>query len=150
MTVYPIQYGYVFKNNFRANGFTFFIFQDSDNDNDFLSGNNFQHNVSTPTIDTIQVDTSIVVSSTIVPDCENVTDLLPLELNGISSKVQKLKSIKRCEICQKTFATNYKLAEHMKRHLTDAPFKCTHTGCNKSFRSKIGLVQHVANKHTGK
>lgn len=55
---------------------------------------------------------------------------------------------KVCEICDKTFATNYKLTEHMRSHSTESPFKCSHEGCNKSFRSKIGRTQHEA-KHTG-
>lgn len=36
----------------------------------------------------------------------------------------------------------------MRKHTKDAPFKCTYADCGKSFRSKIGLIQHEAN-HTG-
>lgn len=44
--------------------------------------------------------------------------------------------------------TNYKLTEHMKKHETPAPFKCKMENCAKTFRSKIGLIQHEAS-HTG-
>lgn len=36
----------------------------------------------------------------------------------------------------------------MRSHSTDSPFKCSHAGCSKAFRSKIGLTQHEAT-HTG-
>lgn len=36
----------------------------------------------------------------------------------------------------------------MKKHETPAPFKCKMENCAKTFRSKIGLIQHEAS-HTG-
>ncbi|KAK9496488.1 hypothetical protein O3M35_013222 [Rhynocoris fuscipes] len=53
---------------------------------------------------------------------------------------------KRCDHCGKEYKTNYKLAEHMRKHTGEKPFKCS--VCDKTFRSKIGLAQHEA-KHTG-
>lgn len=53
---------------------------------------------------------------------------------------------KECKECGKTYKTNYKLAEHMRKHTGEKPYKCN--SCEKAFRSKIGLAQHEA-KHTG-
>nr|CAI5826049.1 unnamed protein product [Callosobruchus analis] len=53
---------------------------------------------------------------------------------------------KVCKECGKTYKTNYKLAEHMRKHTGEKPYKCK--SCEKAFRSKIGLAQHEA-KHTG-
>lgn len=54
--------------------------------------------------------------------------------------------MKTCPECNKEYKTNYKLAEHMRKHTGEKPFKCSM--CEKAFRSKIGLAQHEA-KHTG-
>lgn len=64
-------------------------------------------------------------------------------------KGSKRKSwkLKECSECGKTYKTNYKLAEHMRKHTGEQPFKCRM--CDKAFRSKIGLAQHEA-KHIGK
>lgn len=56
-------------------------------------------------------------------------------------------SPKVCKECGKSYKTNYKLAEHMRKHTGEKPYKCN--SCEKAFRSKIGLAQHEA-KHTGK
>lgn len=36
----------------------------------------------------------------------------------------------------------------MRKHEATAPFKCKTENCTKTFRSKIGLIQHEAS-HTG-
>lgn len=54
--------------------------------------------------------------------------------------------MKACTECGKEYKTNYKLAEHMRKHTGEKPYKCSM--CDKAFRSKIGLAQHEA-KHTG-
>ncbi|KAF7282865.1 uncharacterized protein LOC143203804 [Rhynchophorus ferrugineus] len=56
------------------------------------------------------------------------------------------KGAKVCKECGKSYSTNYKLAQHMKKHTGERPYKCK--SCEKAFRSKIGLAQHEA-KHTG-
>lgn len=53
---------------------------------------------------------------------------------------------KVCKECGKTYKSNYKLKEHMRKHTGETPYKCN--SCEKGFRSKIGLSQHQA-KHTG-
>lgn len=64
------------------------------------------------------------------------------------AKPPKSKKVvpKVCKECGKSYKTNYKLAEHMRKHTGEKPFKCKN--CEKAFRSKIGLAQHEA-KHTG-
>uniref|UniRef100_A0A8D8HDM6 Zinc finger protein 425 n=1 Tax=Culex pipiens TaxID=7175 RepID=A0A8D8HDM6_CULPI len=53
-----------------------------------------------------------------------------------------------CEFCGKEFSTRTKLKIHRNTHLNISPFKCPMDGCGKSFKSKIGLDEHVAG-HTG-
>lgn len=63
-----------------------------------------------------------------------------------SNAAKKNKS-KVCNVCGKQYKTNYKLAEHMRKHTGEQPYKCN--SCDKAFRSKIGYTQHIAT-HTGK
>lgn len=66
---------------------------------------------------------------------------------NMNSKKKIVSSPKMCAECGKTYKTNYKLNEHMRKHTGEKPYKCDN--CDKEFRSKIGLAQHAA-KHTGK
>lgn len=90
-------------------------------------------------------------------DSDDLNDPEPLpdeEEPGDASTVQeptsngkrKKWSPKICKECGKSYKTNYKLMEHMRKHTGEKPYKCK--TCEKAFRSKIGLAQHEA-KHTG-
>ncbi|KAK4873098.1 hypothetical protein RN001_015127 [Aquatica leii] len=70
----------------------------------------------------------------------------PEEVIESPTNRRKKWSLKECKECGKTYKTNYKLAEHMRKHTGEKPYKCG--SCEKAFRSKIGLAQHEA-KHTG-
>ncbi|XP_017786267.1 PREDICTED: zinc finger protein 260-like [Nicrophorus vespilloides] len=83
-----------------------------------------------------------------ISDFENNLDEEPIEEEDSSGGTGKKKkwTPKVCKECGKSYKTNYKLAEHMRKHTGEQPFKCQ--SCDKAFRSKIGLAQHEA-KHTG-
>lgn len=36
---------------------------------------------------------------------------------------------------------------HMRIHLNERPFKCDHVGCEKSFKQKSNLLQHISSVH---
>lgn len=74
------------------------------------------------------------------------TDHLSIPIFDNNTGKRKSCSPKVCKDCGKTYKTNYKLNEHMRKHTGEKPYKCD--SCDKEFRSKIGLAQHAA-KHTG-
>ncbi|KAJ8973764.1 hypothetical protein NQ317_017566 [Molorchus minor] len=87
-----------------------------------------------------ECDNSQLVEEEEVDDPGNGEDC-----NGDSKRKQPW-SPKVCKECGKSYKTNYKLAEHMRKHTGEKPYQCK--SCEKAFRSKIGLAQHEA-KHTG-
>jgi hypothetical protein len=52
-----------------------------------------------------------------------------------------------CDECQKTFATRAVLQTHMRSHSNIKPYKCG--SCQKDFKSKHSLNEHVLLKHKG-
>ncbi|XP_044742582.1 zinc finger protein 501-like [Chrysoperla carnea] len=50
-----------------------------------------------------------------------------------------------CDICNKNFANSRKLKKHKIAHSTDRPYHCTQ--CDKSFKEKCVLTQHVKRIH---
>ncbi|XP_037051231.1 zinc finger protein OZF-like isoform X2 [Bradysia coprophila] len=108
-----------------------YSFDSMDNvkDTDYLNEANFQQNSNSSILD-------------------NVFNRTCAEIEEKPVKETSVVNNKTCNICNKTFPTNYKLTEHMKKHETPAPFKCKMESCAKTFRSKIGLIQHEAS-HTG-
>nr|XP_023020248.1 zinc finger protein 260-like [Leptinotarsa decemlineata] len=82
-------------------------------------------------------------------ECETKCDISQIEVDdaaGSDDSKKKKNPPKQCKECGKTYKTNYKLTEHMRKHTGEKPYKCR--TCEKAFRSKIGLAQHEA-KHTG-
>lgn len=53
-----------------------------------------------------------------------------------------------CSVCGKYLSTNDSLQNHMLVHSGDKPFACPHDECNKHFRNKITLAEHIRT-HTG-
>ncbi|XP_055606822.1 endothelial zinc finger protein induced by tumor necrosis factor alpha-like [Uranotaenia lowii] len=62
-------------------------------------------------------------------------------------KLQLLDN-KTCDICGKVCPSQSKLKIHRNTHLNITPFSCPMENCQKAFKSKKGLDEHVA-KHTG-
>ncbi|CAH0546825.1 unnamed protein product [Brassicogethes aeneus] len=75
-------------------------------------------------------------------ETEGASTAEPRNVNGKKKKTTP----KICTYCGKSYKTNYKLVEHLRKHTGEKPFQCG--TCDKSFRSKIGLTQHEA-VHTG-
>lgn len=75
--------------------------------------------------------------------------------NAIDEKIEEFRNKKNktnpkiCQICNKIYRTNYKLKLHMQTHSNNLKHKCSYDGCEKSFKSKLGLEEHQA-RHTGK
>lgn len=56
----------------------------------------------------------------------------------------------QCEICSKNYSSNSALKKHMVLHLDDSrQFKCTFEGCNKTFRKKFTLQNHMLTHDNG-
>ncbi|XP_058129893.1 oocyte zinc finger protein XlCOF22-like [Anopheles ziemanni] len=82
-----------------------------------------------------EMDSNATTSNSIIPNTAGIADVPP-ELDD-----------KTCEVCFKTFRSRQKLKIHRNTHLRVAPFKCTFDGCDKAFKSRIGLEEHLA-RHT--
>ena len=53
-----------------------------------------------------------------------------------------------CTICDRIFANNQYLRDHMKVHSSVKPFVCDYEGCGKPFRLGKDLIRHKR-VHTG-
>jgi uncharacterized Zn-finger protein len=82
-------------------------------------------------------------------DHNNVDNLLDEKIEEFRNKKNKTNP-KICTICNKLYRTNYKLKLHMMTHSNTFKHKCSFEGCEKSFKSKLGLQEHEAARHTGK
>ncbi|ELT88799.1 hypothetical protein CAPTEDRAFT_102581, partial [Capitella teleta] len=60
--------------------------------------------------------------------------------------VKRINAIHECDICKKTFKSQYKLNDHLRRHTGERPYACSI--CRKSFFRKGGLTVHMR-VHTG-
>lgn len=93
--------------------------------------------------------------------CQSFTSTSPIDRNNVDNAIdQKIEEMilnkgkkrnpKICPVCNKLFRTNWKLKEHMEVHAENqTKFICSFEGCQKAFKSKIGVEEHQA-KHTGK
>ncbi|XP_055296965.1 zinc finger protein 845-like [Sitodiplosis mosellana] len=54
-----------------------------------------------------------------------------------------------CEICGKSFKTSQKLKLHEYTHTKERPFKCSHDGCDKYFRTPSHKIHHIKTVHLG-
>lgn len=90
-----------------------------------------------------------VLTEVCLSNFETITkqeDKIPETKNIVKKKLKVLP--KSCKVCQKRFYTEFKLKEHMRKHSNETPFKCNFENCLKSFKSKMGLIEHET-KHTG-
>lgn len=53
----------------------------------------------------------------------------------------------RCKQCNKGFKSRGAVTFHMRIHLNERPFKCDIDNCDKSFKQKSNLLQHISSVH---
>uniref|UniRef100_A0A182PS66 Protein krueppel n=1 Tax=Anopheles epiroticus TaxID=199890 RepID=A0A182PS66_9DIPT len=98
--------------------------------------------------DTVGTSIDTTITTTTTTNTTNTTNSTTSNSTICTNETPKdLLNDKTCEICLKTFRTRQKLTIHRNTHLRLAPFKCTFESCNKAFKSRIGLEEHVA-RHT--
>lgn len=54
-----------------------------------------------------------------------------------------------CDVCGNSFSEKYRLMEHQQSHTDEREFKCTHQDCQKAFKRKRDLQDHLK-IHEGK
>lgn len=52
-----------------------------------------------------------------------------------------------CPICHKVFKAVNNLKQHLHLHSDERPYVCDYEGCDKSFKQKPGLQQHIRFMH---
>ena len=53
-----------------------------------------------------------------------------------------------CDICGIRFHQWYQIQKHVITHTTEQRFQCTQNGCERRFKTKPGLVAHIATAHS--
>lgn len=53
----------------------------------------------------------------------------------------------KCTRCNRGFKTRGAVIFHARTHLSERPFKCDVSGCDKSFKQKSNLLQHISSVH---
>ena len=66
-----------------------------------------------------------------------------LASNGVSGE----GTIRRCEVCDKTFDRPSNYVVHMRTHTGEQPFACSHAGCEKKFSIRSNLNRHLRVVH---